>query len=149
MSQKEAVFTVVTGFYGTKFQNGMDHSSDDKKKMVDLLIESHERGEWEIKSKQENLRSYVIGLLNNHLRKDTRLNGGDKYVPENPGSRTGITNPQVKALRQLRKTLADGSPEAAKVDAEIERIVGAAKAEKAKATINIDDLPEQFKSLVK
>ena len=96
-TQKEAVYLAVTGFYGSKFSNGMTHTKEDKAKIVDILVEQFEAGNIEIKSAQENVRTYMIGLLNNHLRKDTRLNGGEKYVAKNPGSRAGQSNPQIAA----------------------------------------------------
>jgi len=43
------------------------------------------------------LRSYCSGLQSNWLRKDTRLNGGVKYVAKNPGSRAGSTDPKALA----------------------------------------------------
>lgn len=147
-SQKDAVFNTVTSFYGDQFENGMSHTKEAKSKMVDMLIESYERGEWEIKSAQSNLRSYVIGLLNNHLRKDVRLNGGEKYKAKNPGSRAGQGDPQVKEARKLLKTLAEGSAEHAKVKAFIDKRVAEIKAEKNKVEINVDILPAELQGLI-
>ena len=149
-TQKEAVFNVVTSHYGDKFENGMTHTKEAKSAMVDKLIEMYEAGEWEIKNEQQNLRSYVIGLLNNHLRKDTRLNGGEKYTPANPGSRAGQGDPQVKAIRQLLKTLEPESAEYIKAKAVLDERVAAIKAERAKKEVQIDveALPEELKALV-
>jgi len=147
-TQKEAVFNTVTSFYGPKFKNGMSHTKEDKSQIVDSLIESFEKKEWEIKSEQDNLRSYVIGLLNNHLRKDTRMNGGDKYEAKNPGSRAGQGDPQIKEARKLLKTFEEGSEQYNKIQAVITAKVDAAKAEKQKTEIDVESLPEELRGLV-
>jgi len=147
-TQKEAVFETVCKFYGQKFKNGMDHSKDDKSKIVDALIESFEKGKWEIKSEQENLRTYVIGLLNNHLRKDTRMNGGDKYTAKNPGSRAGQGDPEIKEARKLLKTFEEGSDQYNKIQSVITAKVEAAKAEKQKTSIDVEALPAELRELV-
>ena len=147
-SQKQAVFLAVTNFYGDKFKNGMTHTSEDKAKIIDSLIKSFENKEFGIKSEQANLKVYIRGLLNNHLTKDTRLNGGDKYVPANPGSRTGISNKQIKAMRQLLKKYAEGSDEHTRVSKGIEAAVAVERAKKLEATIDVENLPEEFQDLV-
>jgi len=147
-TQKEAVFQTVTSFYGDKFENGMSHNKEDKSAIVTSLVESFEAGNIEIKSEQENVRTYMIGLLNNHLRKDTRLNGGDKYVAKNPGSRAGQTDPEVKAARTALKTFAEGDPRIEKFEAFIATKVASLKAAKAVKEIDMDALPEELKALV-
>ena len=52
----------------------------------------------------ELVRQYARGMVQNHFRKDTRLNGGTKYQIQNPGSRTGTSDPEIKALKQLIKS---------------------------------------------
>jgi len=146
-SQKEAVFAAVTKFYGSKFENGMSHTKEDKSTIVDTLIEGVGT-EFEVKNEQENMRSYIIGLLNNHLRKDTRLNGGEKYAPKNPGSRAGQGDSEIKASRQLLKTLVEGSPEAEKVKAFINSKLATIKAAKAVVEIDTEALPAELRSLV-
>ena len=147
ISQKEAVFNTVKSFYGDKFENGMSHSKDAKATMVKSLVEQAD-DVFEVKSKQENMKTYIIGLLNNHLRKDTRLNGGDKYIAKNPGSRAGQGDPQIKASRQLLKTLVEGSAEYEKVTAFINTKVAANKAAKATIEIDTEALPEELRNLV-
>ena len=147
ISQKEAVFNTVTSFYGDKFENGMSHTKEAKSSIVDSLVEQADEV-FEVKSAQENMRTYIIGLLNNHLRKDTRLNGGDKYVAKNPGSRAGQGDSEIKASRQLLKTLPEGSPEAEKVKAFINTKIAANKAAKQVVEIDTEALPEELRSLV-
>ena len=76
----------------------------EREKVICLLVEGFEQDKIELSSKQEDLRKYTVGLLNNWLRKDTRLNGGDKYEAKNPGSRSGSADPVVKNLRLMLKT---------------------------------------------
>lgn len=146
-SQKQAVFLAVTSYFGDKFENGIVPSKEDKSKIVDALVEQANVG-FEIKSEQENVRSYCIGLLNNHLRKDVRLNGGEKYVAKNPGSRAGQSDPQIKEARKLLKTMAEGSVEANQIKSFIDNKIATNKAEKATDEIDVDALPEELKGLV-
>ena len=149
ISQKEAVFQAVTKFYGSKFENGMSYSKDDKAKIVAALVEGHSQGTFEIKNQQEDVKSYCVGLLNNHLRKDTRLNGGDKYIPENPGSRAGQGDEGVKAMRALLKTFPEGTANHAKVAAALSARVAEIKASKAKTvSIDINALPAELRDLL-
>lgn len=147
ISQKDAVFAVVTEFYGDKFENGMSHTKENKSAIVDILVEQADK-EFAVKSEQENMRSYIIGLLNNHLRKDVRLNGGEKYVAKNPGSRAGQGDSEIKASRQLLKTLTEGTAEYTKVQNFITAKLAKNKAEKATIEIDKDALPAELQSLV-
>jgi len=148
-SQKELVYEVVTKFYGQDFKNGMEHTKEAKSKITDMLVELADSGEFAIKNAQENVRTYVIGCLNNHLRKDTRLNGGEKYVAANPGSRAGQGDPSIKAMRQLARTFAEGSAERAKIDAVLSAKLAEIKASKHTGpAIDPNDLPEELRDLV-
>ena len=154
MTQKEAVFQAVTKIIGSEFKEGMDCGAwfkarpEAKAELQAAVLEAFNSGACEIKSAQENMNTYVQGLISNHLRKDIRINGGEKYVAANPGSRAGQSDPQIKAMRQLAKTLEEGSAEHTKVVNAINEKLAAIKAEKAKVEINVDDLPEDLKSLV-
>ena len=141
-TQKEAVFHVVKSFYGDKFKNGQEYPQADKREMVNILMEMYNSGEWEIKSEQENLRSYVVGLLNNHLRKDVRLNGGNKYEPKRKGSRSGDAT--VKAIRQLMKILDPESEEYARANDALNKRL----AELNKVEIDVEALPAELRGLV-
>jgi len=152
-SQKEIVVETVQSFYGKDFKNGMKHSTDNKKKIVDQLIEKFEKGELTIKSEQENLRNYMVGLLNNHIRKAKELNGDVKYEAANPGSRAGQSNPAIKATRQLYKKFKEekGEDDAStiKVKSTLDKMVAEHKAKsKPEAEINEDDLPEELRGMV-
>ena len=68
----------------------------------------------------KKLKGYVSGLVSNWFRKDTRLNGGEKYSAKNPGSRTGAGDEQLKVLKTLRAAKADDDEAVAAIDAAIE-----------------------------
>ena len=97
-----------------------------------------------------NLNSYVSGLINNHLKKDKRLNGGIGYVPKNPGSKAGQGDKKLAELKKMLKVVSVQKPEAvslvqAKIDERIQEIA----AEKLKSTvIDINLIPEELRDLV-
>lgn len=153
MNQKEAVFSAVTKVLGKDFKEGMDCAvffkaqPELKKELIATLESSLNSGNWEIKNAQKNITSYIVGLVANYFRKDIRLNGGQAYAPANPGSKTGVRSPAVKAMRQLLKTLEEGSAEFIEVTSRIEATVAEIKASKAVAKIDKDNLPEDLKHL--
>lgn len=153
-TQKEVVFAAVTSIIGAEFSEGMDAGAyfkshpEAKKELQATVVAAFANGECEIKSPQENMNTYCSGLISNHLRKDTRINGGEKYQAANPGSRAGQGDPQIKEARKLLKTFAEGSAEATQCQAFIDSKVAAAKAERATVAIDVDALPEELKGLV-
>lgn len=91
------------------------------------------------------LRKYIPGLVNNWVRKDSRMNGGVKYTPKNPGSRTGSGDETLKNLRLLLTMVADDAKPAvqAEIDKRIEEL-------RPKAiTINESAIPESLRHLLK
>ena len=145
-NQKETVFSTVVSFYGDKFENGMNHTKDNKGLIVDILLESYDNNEWEVKSSQENMRNYTVGLLNNHLRKDVRLNGGEKYKSKNPGSRTHQKDDQVKNMRLLLKGFDEGSVEHTKIKKILDERIKELSVEKI--DVDVNSLPKELRSLV-
>ena len=96
---------------------------------------------------EKKLKNYVTGLINNWVRKYPGFNCGVAYEPANPGSRTGSTDEQVKAMRQLLKLTNDPDSIAEiqkSIDARLEEIRPESKVE-----INVDALPEHLRHLVK
>lgn len=60
----------------------------------------------------DKVKGYVKGMIKNHLNRSLKLNGGNPYVPANPGSRTGQSNPEVKNLRAcINKLKSEGASE--------------------------------------
>jgi len=152
-SQKQAVFNAAKAIIGSAFKEGMDAGAwfkarpEQKKQLQATLLEGV-GSEFEVKNEQKNMNTYVIGLIANHLRKDTRLNGGDMYKPANPGSRAGQTDPEIKEARKLLKGFEEGSAEHTKISTFINGRLAEIKAAKQVTTIDVDSLPEELKGLV-
>lgn len=112
LSQREGVYQVVCKYI--EVANNSCEIGDMKPTIVSELCEMFINEEITMSEKArekysnpKDLRGYVGGLVNNWLRKDTRLNGGDKYVTKNPGSRAGSSDSIVKNLKALRSTMTD------------------------------------------
>jgi hypothetical protein len=108
MKQREAVYQAVRSVLEAdegSFEDGqrVSLSKEQRHDVIEKLLDGFKNGTVELGTEYEDkdLRAYTSSLLNNWLRKDTRLNGGDKYQPKNPGSRAGQSDDQVKALRML------------------------------------------------
>lgn len=87
------------------------------------------------------LRKYIPGLVNNWVRKDKRLNGGQAYIPKNPGSRSGSGDETLKNLKLLLTMVADDVKPAVQVeiDKRLEEL-------KPKAQVlNVDALPADLR----
>ena len=68
----------------------------------------------------KGLRRYVVGLVNDRLRKSKVLNGNVKYEYKEPGKLTMSKDPELKALKQTMEITTD--PEHQKlIQAEIDR----------------------------
>ncbi len=156
IKQKDAVYSTVKNVLA---DSGITHEDGQSVQLskaqrdicVGMLVSGFEAGKIELESKQDNLKSYAGGLLNNWLRKDKRFNGGVKYQPTNPGSRTGQTDPMVKNLRILASTLPVGSDAHTAVTAKIEARVTELKSEKnaGKAKeIDFSFIPDEIKDLL-
>jgi len=110
LNQKEAVYQAITGMFELSGEGPVELTRDQKHSVIEVLMSGFENRKisyaGEVPTGKE-LRNYCSGLLNNWLRKDTRLNGGTKYEAKNPGSRRGSTDPQVSALRKLQSIQTD------------------------------------------
>lgn len=146
MNQKTATYNAIKGVIDFTDGETVTLSKDQKAEVKSILVEQFNNGEIELKSTQDDMGKYVNGLINNWLRKDKRLNGGVTYTAKNPGSRAGQSDPQVKNLRLLKKTVTD--PEAlADIDAAISARLAEIKPEK-KVSIDATAIPEEFKHLI-
>ena len=162
-SQKEAVCGLllqVLSERGVEFeQNGPVNMKDvltpaDKKTVREQVtigflegeISMSEQAQAKYLGDPKELSKYVHGLVNNWIKKCPQFNNGMKYIPENPGSRTGQGDDQIKAMRGLKKTTSD--PLAL---AEIDKAIAARIAEIKPAntvTIIVEHLPEHLRHLV-
>ena len=110
MSQKEVVFKYVSEIADTSEK--VELTTSQKKEITQLIAEDlYANKDSELSKEAQDkyptvealAKSYVPGLLNNWLRKDTRLNGGAKYETKNPGSRAGMGDPQIREMNKLLK----------------------------------------------
>ena len=156
MKQKDAVYNAVKSVcaeHGINHEDGnkLDLTSDQVKQVVAIVTAGFEADKIELRSQQDDIKSYSNGLVRNWLRKDKRFNGGVTYQPKNPGIRTGNSDPLVKNLRILISTLPEGSEAKAaaeeKLDARLEEI----KLERAKKQgkeIDMSVIPDDIKALL-
>jgi hypothetical protein len=142
MTQEQAVYLAVTNVMGEQEAGTAYQPTKEQRGAInEILVEGFRAGKIALKETPSNrekldnvaeLRSYCSGLQSNWLRKDKRLNGGIKYVPKNPGSRAGSTDPQVKAMRALLSTREDlGAEDRAEIQALIQKRIAETKPTKS------------------
>lgn len=159
MSQKEAVFVAVQAFLtennrAHELEDGeaISFTREERSTVVGMIVSAIHLMELSTEATvkfdtAQKVKTYVSGLTNNWLRKDTRLNGGSKYIAKNPGSRAGSGDDQLKALKALRSTLSDAS-QISQIDSAITARIATIKPVKS-VVIDMSFLPEEFKHLVK
>lgn len=115
LSQKEAVFNAITGFFadnGIDFEPGqkVELTKEQRASITEIVTSGIEEGEVAFSDSArakyntaDKIKSYVSSMVGNWLTKDTRLNGGDKYTPKEPGSRRGQGDAELKELKKLFK----------------------------------------------
>jgi hypothetical protein len=152
INQKEAVFNAVTSI-ATVDNNTVALSKAQRDQVISIVSAGFEAGEISLAEKAaakylgnpKELKSYTSGLVNNWLRKDTRLNGGGKYITKKPGSRAGSGDATVKNLKALLTTLSDDD-QRDQVEQAIEKRQNEIKVEKAKTVeVNVDLLPAELR----
>lgn len=145
MNQKEAVFNVVSCFCTQFAPNGAHTPSKSELAQIHSeLVTMFKEGKITLKANfsEPELKKYVVGLVNNWLRKDQRLNGGTTWVTKNPGARSGSGDPQIKALKALLSTVTDPADRA-----EIQHFIDLRSAEiakPAKPAIDFSQLPAEL-----
>ena len=111
MKQSDAVLRAIQAIKGQdEFTEPVTLTTDERRRVIDQVTEGILSGEVAFSDRARKrydtdakVRSYVVGMVSNHLRKDRRLNGGVSYQPKNPGSRTGSQDPVVRELRKLMR----------------------------------------------
>ncbi len=138
LTQKEGVYNAIASLKSFDDGDEVVLSKDEKATVVEMVCASFEANEVALSDNArakfdtpEKLRSYTSGMVNNWLRKDTRLNGGSKYVTKNPGSRAGSGDSVIKNLKLLKSTISDDA-KIAEIDSAIEARKTEIAAEKAK-----------------
>ena len=97
-NQKEGVYLAIMEVLGETPSNPCVLDADTKRLVVAEVVTMFEAGQISISHPVE-FKKYVPGLLNNWLRKDKRLNGGETYRIKNPGSREGSGDKKLKNLK--------------------------------------------------
>jgi len=159
--QKQAVVNAILSV--VKERTGKDYkmagevrmkdifTKDDHNKVRAILIAGFESGDVSIsdqaraKHQENGFVTYTNGLIKNWVKKNPDFNCGQKYTPENPGSRAGQGDETVRALRALLKTTEDEE-----VRAEIQTALDKRLAEikpKSEVKINKEALPEHLRHL--
>lgn len=149
MTQGEAVYIAVRAVFSELdiIPATGTWSADQKERVFGMLLTSFRTGQWAKNSGGQDddaLLKYIPSLVNNHVRKDLRLNGGVKYEAKNPGSRSGSGDESVKAMRALLAITTDAAAKVA-IQAEIDKRVSILK---PKVEIKVDALPESLRHLV-
>lgn len=150
MKQRDAVFQAVVNVMGE--QDGKyEPTTEQRKNIINIVTEGLQSGDVAFSESaqakyntEEKIRGYASGLVSNWLRKDPELNGGVKYTPKNPGSRTGSQDEQVKAIRALIKSgqLDEEGMEAA--EQALNDRLAELRAAKVEKSIDFDALPEHL-----
>ena len=148
MSQRDGVYMAICAVLGADHGVVTNESltRGQKEQIHSIVIDGLAKGKIELKGERtiEWITKYVPGLVNNWVRKDTRLNGGSKYETKNPGIRQGSGDPQIKAMKALLSATTDPDQRAtiqAAIDARQEEIKPKAK------EIDINALPEHLRAL--
>jgi hypothetical protein len=152
-NQKEAVYSAVASI--TSIDNDLVVlSKEERAQVISIVAAGFEASEVAMSEaacikylgNPTELKKYTSSLVNNWLRKDTRLNGGAKYVTKNPGSRAGSQDDLIKNLKALRASLSDDD-KIAQVDEAITARQAEIKATKAPTVeVNFDLIPADLKS---
>ena len=106
------------------------------------------QGTPQTESQKKALKRYVVGLVNDRLRKAKAINGNVTYQAKEPGKLTNSRDAELKALTQV---LALDNPDnvKAEIQSEIDRRkaeLAAQKAAKTSAPINYDCLPADLRA---
>lgn len=153
MTQNEAVFQAVSKVFAAEISNDGavpetgKWTDTQKNEVYSTLLNMFKAGEWQKNSGGQDdgaVMKYIPGLVNNHVRKDLRLNGGTKYETKRPGIRTGTGDESIKAMRTLLSMTTDGLAKVA-IQAEIDKRLASLK---PKVEIKVDALPESLRHLV-
>ena len=147
MNQKEAVFTAICSVTGHTGEGTLEISSEQRAQVNMILFEGFRANKIQLDREfsDADLKKYVSGLQSNWIRKDKRLNGGVAYTAKNPGSRSGSSDPSLKAMRTLLSTLTTDSDKA-EVQGYIDARIAEIAATKQAATVDFSALPADLQA---
>lgn len=155
MKQNDAVFQAVCSVLGRDgFDSAVELTKDERDNVISIVTEGVIAGKVDFSAEAiakhdtpAKVKSYTVGMVSNHLRKDKRLNGDVKYEIKNPGSRKKL-DPTLQALTQLQSQMVKDSDEWHQIEAAIadrQLLLNQPKA----INIDLSALPEEFRHLVK
>lgn len=164
-SQKQAVIDAISTVLGNSFVSGETNvrevlTSEQLEQVRDLVANGILNGDVTFgkdTSDADDVRRYVNGMIDNHIRKAKELNGGSKYVA---AKTRGPRDEQLSTLKKLLKTYEEGSAQYKQVLSAIStrqnEILAARSAlknnapRKARATKNIDMsiLPPELQNIL-
>lgn len=132
MKQSEAVRQAVINVCG-QVEGAYNPTDAQRENIHAILFEGFKSGTIELKSPKPDaeLKRYCSSLTNNWLRKDPRLNGGNKYETKNPGSRAGVGDEGIKAMRALKQKYAGDPEKQAQIQQHIDKRLAELKQPKA------------------
>ena len=87
---------------------------------------------------EKEYHKYFKGQVNDTLRKDIALNGGEKYEAKEPGKLKGSRDEVMKELKKAAKAYADKPELLAEINTEIEK--RQAELDAAKASVSKEDI---------
>lgn len=148
-TQGEVVVIAVRAVFPTgKVPSTTEWAKEQLTEVHEMVVQAFLSGEVEKRSggsDEAAIRKYVPGLVNNWVRKSKELNGGEVYIPKNPGSRSGSGDEKLRNLKVLLTLVTDPEARVA-VQQEIDKRVAELQ---PKVEINVDLLPESLRHLLK
>ena len=159
MKQVDVVINVITSYCSENSINfelsgtKVEFTDTQKNAMTELLIASYQAGDLTITSEKAAAapKSYLKSMLNNHIRKDKRLNGNVDYKDIKGEGTARVTDPQLKELKKLYAAVLLGNDsevqESVKVELDLRQAEVDAKKSKVTA-IDASHIPESLRHLV-
>jgi hypothetical protein len=150
-TQKECVFGVISGLVGEVtgvFKPNKEQLKEIYEMVTDDIVAGNVNFSDDAKAKYNTRdlirKDYVPGMVSNWIRKDLRLNGGEKYETKNPGSRAGQGDEQLKNLKALK---AQHPEHAESIDVEIaKRVLELGLAKKKTVEVDYDLIPAELRA---
>ena len=143
LKQKEAVYNAIKEIKSFEDGSVVTLTKEEKKTVRDVLVEGFKNKTIELIKAQSDLPKYSSALLNNWMRKDTRMNGDVVYKTKNPGSRAGSQDVMIKNLRILKSNTTDTN-DIAKIEEAIQTRLLEIKPEAAKKVVDLNEIPRDL-----
>jgi len=158
ITQKVAVVNTVKKVLGSTYDPNISVNDvltrDQKKSVINSITQGIMNGDIAYNkdtTDESSVRTYVTGMVSNHIRKAKELNGGTQYSPTATGR--GSRDAKLSALSKLLNTYNEGTPEHTEIKQAIVQRRAELKAsvpktsKMKKQTIDVSDLPDDLKEL--